>query len=85
MQCDYNKPHRCPGWSGAGWKMNRRNNCYDLLGPGEHRWRKYGDNSGYGPGWQWMFRSTNCCNTLVLPYVLRWLNWRTYYYKIKRF
>lgn len=85
MLCDYDKPHRCPGWSGSGWSYNKRDSCDDVLPDGVRRWRRYADASGYGPGWQWMIRRTNCCDTLVLPYVLRWLHWRTYYYKIGRF
>lgn len=79
FECDYNKPHRCPGWSGSGWIVNtKRSTCDGETPEGVRRWRWHPEESGYGPLWNWRIRRTNCCDAVVLPHVLRWLNWRTY-------
>lgn len=75
-QSDYDKSWRCPGWSGSGWTHNKRNWCDGNLPEGVSRWR--GGARYYGFGWTLRFQRTNCCNTLVLPYALVWLNWRTW-------
>lgn len=68
-QCNYDKPHRCPGWSGSGWTLNKRNRCI-----GGTTW--LGD--PYSRFWYLKVRRTACCGTYVLPHALVWLNWRTY-------
>lgn len=74
---DFDKGHRCPGWSGEGWKFNKVNWCNDELAPGERRWaltvrrgarRSDVEDAVDLPGfYAWRVRRTNCCNTIVLP------------------
>jgi hypothetical protein len=67
----YDKPHRCPGWAGGGWKYPKphRDICdggsltRQMHGP-ERRVRLYS------------FRSYRCgkCGTRTIPFVTRWLD-----------
>jgi hypothetical protein len=73
-RCDYNKPHRCPGWSGAGWTFNRHDWCD---GVASRRWLHDRDRDYQGLWWL-RVRKTACCGTYVLPHILVWLDWRTW-------
>ena len=75
---DFDKGHRCPGWSGEGMRYNKVNWCNDELAPGQSRWAltvRSGARPPRGvehatelPGfYSWRLRRTNCCNTIVLP------------------
>jgi hypothetical protein len=68
---DYDKAHRCPGWSGGG--MTRYATVRRCDGGYLH-----GDI--YAGRW-WRFRMNRCdtCDLLVLPYVVRYLDWRTWF------
>lgn len=78
---DFDKPHRCPGVSGPGW--TRGDGWCDGVTPEGNsapRWAGADGTDGiYRPGWQWRTRRTTCCDTIVLPDVLRWaepFTWR---------
>lgn len=76
MRRNYDKPHRCPGWSGPAfkWKQIRGVNGIDCgyLGPrrlvecrtrnGPEAWNSYG-----------LVRCPGC-KTWVLPYWARWVD-----------
>lgn len=68
MRKNYDKPHQCPAWSGPGYVYKG-----DLGCPGRSIHGLY-----YGKLWQWKCHRHAPCGTLTLPYVLRWLDWRTY-------
>ena len=78
---DFNKGHRCPGWSGEGMRTNRVDWCNNELPPGIRRWSltlRRGAMPRNGvlyaedlPGfYSWRVRRTNCCDTIVLPQFL---------------
>lgn len=78
---DFDKGHRCPGWSGEGMRHNKVDWCNDELAPGQPRWAltvRSGARPPAGvqhssdlPGfYSWRIRRTNCCNTIVLPQFL---------------
>lgn len=74
---DFNKPHRCPGWSGPGFVTGEK---YDTGCPGGHI-HVYGvaDEHGVYPYvWDlpWRFGLCDECGVRTFPYALRWLNWR---------
>lgn len=70
--CDYDKPHRCPGWSGAGWKYNKKDWCDDTIPDGMTRW---GTPTLYDKKlWYARINKTNCCGTYVLPHFLIWFS-----------
>lgn len=73
MRANYDKPHRCPGWSGPGWGGIKNDVC-----EGTTSIRDRYD----GPFWQWKLRRHDECGTVTLPYVLRWLEWETYWLKV---
>lgn len=87
----YDKPRRCPGWAGGGWKYAIQTFCpeekiggfWDNLLDGRPR--------GYLPIdyesklWMWRFRTCLDCGVVVLPYVIHWLSWRTWWYEIIHF
>jgi hypothetical protein len=62
----YDKMHRCPGWAGGGTRFAKMNRCEggSLTGVYDRR------------AWKW--RPIRCpeCGVLVLPYVVRWADWR---------
>lgn len=62
----YDKQHRCPGWAGGGERYAKVNRCKNgrVVGPYEGRL------------WQWKAHRCNVCDVIVLPYVVRWLDWR---------
>lgn len=78
---DFDKGHRCPGWSGEGWRHNKVDWCDARLPEGVDRWSVVvrtgarpprGVDRAYElPGfYSWRVRRTNCCNTVVLPQFL---------------
>lgn len=70
---NYDKYHRCPSWSGAGWGGRGD----DLCSSGSVA-LDYEDRF-------WRFKTHRCkvCNILTLPQVLRWLEWKTYWYEFR--
>lgn len=72
----YDKMHRCPGWAGGGMRFAKVNCCKD------GRLRDPKRESIYeGFWWRWRFNRCNTCDVLVLPYVVRELDWRWWKYK----
>ena len=80
---DFDKGHRCPGWSGEGWKYNPVDWCDGALPHDTSRWAltvREGARPPVGvqhatdlPGFfSWRLRRTVCCNTLVLPQLTYW-------------
>lgn len=78
---DFDKGHRCPGWSGEGMRANKVNWCDDERPAGVQRWaltvrKNAAPPSGVEnwvdlPGfYSWRVRRTNCCNTIVMPQFL---------------
>lgn len=67
----YDKPHRCPGWAGGGWKFPKKDRCvggYIAL----HYERAHP---------HWRFGRCNRCDVVTTPFALRRLDPR-YYYQI---
>lgn len=76
---NYDKAHRCPGWSGAAFKGNRRELCPGAGYVTAHRpWDKDRDGDEGYPGHpaesQWMFAYCNKCDVMCWPYATRWLD-----------
>ena len=73
----YDKYHRCPGWAGAGMRYNKRDWCEGgSLAPFGGAYYKE-DGTLHGKHWR-LWRVNRCpqCGTYVLPYHVRWLDWR---------
>lgn len=67
LRTDYDKPHRCPAWSGPGYSYTDSSTCDGGL-----------IDRFYAKKW-WAFRiHRHDCGALILPDVLRWLEWRTW-------
>jgi hypothetical protein len=80
----YDKPHRCPGWAGGGWKSSKADRCengsictnnstgwwvLDLSGhPGEHRWR---------------FGRCTKCDVVTWPYNIRFVDPTNYIAEVR--
>lgn len=62
----YDKYHRCPGWAGGGLRYAKADRC---------------ENGSLTPIYDkrlWKWRVNRCpkCHVVVLPYMVRWLDWR---------
>lgn len=65
----YDKLRRCPGWAGGGTRYARVQRC-------EGGYLKTYDDNGMVFAWQWRFYRCPKCHVIVLPYMVRWLDWR---------
>lgn len=76
----YDKPHRCPGWAGGGMHSARVYRCTAEVAPGGGTSLRAGYYYEHGLlPWSLRFSYHRPCRTLVLPYVVRWLDpgwWR---------
>lgn len=93
----YDKPHRCPGWAGGGWKSAKRDRCDG--GYVDTRGREYegvfgGTYVDKHPGSnKWRFgrcrgtnqKGTEGCGVVTIPWALRKLDprwWMIYWYRL---
>lgn len=69
----YDKPHRCPGWAGGGMRYAE----VDLCAHG-------GSLDGMYDKRAYRRRTNRCpeCGVLVLPIMVRYLDWRWYAYAV---
>lgn len=73
----YDKMHRCPGWAGEGTRYARVDRCDDG--------RLVGGRDGSlwaGRWWRWRVNRCDTCDVVVLPYVVRYVDWR-YWWSFK--
>lgn len=72
----YDKPRRCPGWAGGGWKYPKVSRCPSGM------LDFYID-----PSWRAQWRSYRCtkCGVRTIPYVTRWLDWTYLGFRFMRF
>lgn len=85
MRRNYDKPHRCPGWSGPAFKAGRiegidADKC-GYLGP--RRLVEARTRNGPAPWMSYGLVQCPGCKTWVLPYWARWIDlpylaWRAY-------
>jgi hypothetical protein len=68
----YDKPHRCPGWAGGGFKYAKTKVC-------ENGYIPYSDSKFD----RWSFKRCTTCGTVRLPIVGRWVDptWLAYWVK----
>ena len=70
----YDKYWRCPGWAGGGTRYAKVNRCdggsLTTVINHESRWRR------------WHLHRCPQCGVIVLPYHVRWLDWRWYDWKV---
>lgn len=76
----YDKPHRCPGWAGGGWKYPKTMVCDG----GSLTFQMYPRRKA------WSLRSYRCtrCGTRTIPYVTRWADptwYRLYWWQLRDF
>jgi hypothetical protein len=72
---DYDKAHRCPTWSGGGWRGSDRH-CDGSFASFIYERRH----------WRWRFTRCHQCDVVCLPYVTRWLDpsWLWWYHGQRR-
>ena len=69
----YDKYHRCPGWNGGGTRSARTQRCDGgYLGAAYER-----------RAWKWRLYRCPKCGVRVLPWMIRYLDWR-YWWSWKR-
>lgn len=71
MRMNYDKPHRCPTWSGPAWKR----------GKGDCASESFASYMYQQPHWQWRTQHCRECGVITIPYVTRyvdpsWIAWR---------
>ena len=79
----WDKPHRCPGWAGAGWKFPKQDYCdggYITYGMSKETLASLPADVKY-PRW-FHFGQCNKCTVRVLPYWTRKL-FPTYYWGMR--
>lgn len=74
----YDKMHRCPGWAGGGMQYALEYHCNN-----GHLYDPKRENIYEGFWWQWRFNRCDSCDVLVLPYVVRFLDWRWWSYRLR--
>lgn len=65
----YDKPHRCPGWAGGGFRYAKVTRCDNGRIPGR----------GEQALWNWRLHRCQTCGVVVLPYAVHLLSpswWR---------
>lgn len=82
---NYDKHHRCPGWSGGGWTYPKRERCDggSLMVPGSWNLERTMALPA-DPWWKWKTYKCRKCDVLVLPYITRWLDPTWLAWTIKR-
>lgn len=73
----YDKPRRCPGWAGGGWKSAKNNMCHSTDVQSGYL------NHNYEGHWKWKTHKCPNCGVMVLPYVIRWTSMRTWWYSFR--
>lgn len=71
----YDKMHRCPGWAGGGMRYAKTKHCYGGHLQGDIYRRLC---------WRFRFNRCDTCDVLVLPYMVRYLDWRWLKYRTGR-
>jgi hypothetical protein len=69
----YDKYHRCPGWAGGGMRRAKVKRCENGSLPyltGRFR--------------LWRFNRCPKCRVVVLPYRVRWADWRWWKWRLHR-
>jgi hypothetical protein len=70
----YDKFHRCPGWAGGGMLYAKVDRCEGGRLP---------DDAYDSRLWKWRINQCATCGVYVLPYVIRWLDWRQWDYVVR--
>jgi hypothetical protein len=79
---DFDKPYRCPGWSGAGWKYNDEDWCNGTAGH-TRRWSNWVHKLHPRISLN-LIRRTHCCGTIVLPLWTRWFDPETWCWEAQK-
>lgn len=70
----YDKYRRCPGWAGGGTRWASRQRCANgsLVDAFDRR------------AWRWRINRCPVCGVWVLPYVVRYADWRYWGWVVDR-
>ena len=63
---NYDKPHRCPRWSGSGWRTYPWEKIDDKCDG-----MSFPDGMYEGRWWRWRFNRCSECGTLCWPHIVR--------------
>lgn len=75
---NYDKPHRCPTWSGGGWRNGDAADPRCTASFASFMYRR--------TAWKWRPVQCRRCGLVCLPYVTRWLDptWLWWYFGRRR-
>jgi hypothetical protein len=76
----YDKPRRCPGWAGGGWKGAEHLLCHEKDGYSGYTNINFRDR-----WWKWKTSKCDNCGVIVLPYAVRLTSLRSWWYEIRFF
>lgn len=74
----YDKPRRCPGWAGGGWKGAKHLYCRERDG-----YSGYVNIDFNSRWWKWKTHKCTGCGVIVLPTMIRWTDWRSWWYEVR--
>lgn len=80
----YDKPHRCPGWAGGGWKFGKKGTCSNgsvRTNDGSGFWAL--DLDGHPRSHPWRFGRCTKCDVVTWPYNIRFIDPSNYIVEIK--
>jgi len=70
MRSNYDKPHRCPTWSGPAWKGGGD----DCESGSFASYMYYKSDGSTRHLWQWRFFRCSECGVIVLPVITKWVD-----------
>lgn len=70
----YDKPHRCPGWAGGGWRYPKVDRC-------ENGRLRIANEEHADPWMSFRWHRCSSCDVIAIPEVVRWLDptWWTWW------
>ena len=71
----YDKFRRCPGWAGGGARYAKVRRC-------DNGYIRYYDDNGTQRLWMWRLHRCPKCGVIVLPYLVRWGDWRWWRWRL---
>lgn len=77
----YDKWWRCPGWAGPGFRYPKHEGRCDNGNIG-HTCPAWVEGRPRWASWAWHFHRCPVCRVIVLPYVVRYVDWTWWRFRV---